>query len=236
MNFLFTDLMKTEIVDGEDKVAKCADLYFDDRDWNLRYLVADAGFWLFSRQLLLDAGLLGQPDMESGRWPADLKNIDLGEAPTPEEDPAVSLHHAMKRRAKDAPFLLAGGYGVAYSPALAMQHVLDVSDEEFKDHDPHLRSAKELLGYEVYGVSGRIGEVTDLLLNPMERHIRLIALDTDEGELCLSVDHVGAINFEKRTIDAPVLDKKLAELPRLDQVEELRRPPAPIAASAMVHP
>lgn len=236
MNFLFSDLAKIDIANGDETIARCEDLYFDDRDWNLRYVVADAGFWLFSRQLLLDAALFKQPDLEDGRWPVDLKDIDIGDAPSPEEDPAVSLQHAMKRRAKDAPFLLAGGYGVAYSPTLAMQHILEVSNEDFEDHDPHLRSAAELIGYDVFGLSGRIGKVADLLLNPMERRIRMLALDTEDGELCLSVDHVKAIHFERRTLDAPVLSGKLETLPRLEELDELRRAPRPEPMGAMVHP
>ena len=38
-------------LDGD--IGKVKDLYFDDRDWTIRYLVADTGEWLGSRQVLI---------------------------------------------------------------------------------------------------------------------------------------------------------------------------------------
>ena len=43
--------------DGE--IGKVKDLYFDDRHWTIRYLVADTGTWLTSRQVLISPYAMG---------------------------------------------------------------------------------------------------------------------------------------------------------------------------------
>jgi len=39
---------------------KAKDFYFDDRDWTIRYLVADTGEWLISRQVLISPHSLAE--------------------------------------------------------------------------------------------------------------------------------------------------------------------------------
>ena len=42
---------KLESLDGE--IGKVEEFYFDDRHWAIRYLIADTGDWLTSRQVLI---------------------------------------------------------------------------------------------------------------------------------------------------------------------------------------
>ena len=49
-------------LDGE--IGKVKDLYFDDRDWTIRYLVADTGEWLVSRQVLISPHSLAGVDRD----------------------------------------------------------------------------------------------------------------------------------------------------------------------------
>ena len=43
-------------------IGEVDDLYFDDEDWAIRYLVVDTGTWLRDRKVLISPIAIGHPD------------------------------------------------------------------------------------------------------------------------------------------------------------------------------
>ena len=56
----------------DDDIGKCADFLVDDRDWTVRYIVADTSRWLRGRRVLLSPAQIGRPDWEMRRIPVSL--------------------------------------------------------------------------------------------------------------------------------------------------------------------
>ncbi|MEX0790092.1 MAG: PRC-barrel domain-containing protein, partial [Actinomycetota bacterium] len=55
---------RLQAIDGE--IGPLEDLYFDDFEWKVRYLVANTGGWLSGRRILLSPlALTGAPDANS---------------------------------------------------------------------------------------------------------------------------------------------------------------------------
>lgn len=55
---------RLQAIDGE--IGPLVDLYFDDFEWKVRYLVANTGGWLSGRHILLSPlALTGAPDSNS---------------------------------------------------------------------------------------------------------------------------------------------------------------------------
>ena len=52
--------------DGE--IGKVEDVYFDDNQWTIRYIVVRTGSWLFGREVLLSPIVLEQVDWKSAMW------------------------------------------------------------------------------------------------------------------------------------------------------------------------
>ena len=51
-----------------------SDLYFDDRTWQVKYLIIDTGIWLPGKEVLVDPELFGQADYENKLIDVDLTN------------------------------------------------------------------------------------------------------------------------------------------------------------------
>ena len=66
-------------LDGE--IGKVKDFYFDDRDWTIRYLVADTGEWLVSRQVLISPHSLAGVDRDQGSITVKLTKDQIEHSP-----------------------------------------------------------------------------------------------------------------------------------------------------------
>jgi len=75
-------------LDGE--IGKVKDLYFDDRDWTIRYVVADTGEWLISRQVLISPHSLAGVDRDQGSITVKLTKDQIEHSPTLNRDKPVS--------------------------------------------------------------------------------------------------------------------------------------------------
>ena len=61
--------------DGE--IGEVDDLYLDDENWAVRYLVVDTGGWLSGRKVLISPYAIGQPDWEGRRLPVNLTKAQV---------------------------------------------------------------------------------------------------------------------------------------------------------------
>ena len=77
--------------DGE--IGQCKNFLFDDEFWTIRYLVADTGKWMSSRQVLISPISLGEPDWTTHLFSVRLTKHQIEEAPGVDEAKPVSRQH-----------------------------------------------------------------------------------------------------------------------------------------------
>src|SRR5690606_19431095 len=65
--------------DGE--IGKVKDLYFDDHQWRVRYVVVDTGGWLSGRRVLISPVSVGTPDWEEKTLPVNLTREQVESSP-----------------------------------------------------------------------------------------------------------------------------------------------------------
>jgi len=65
----------------EDELGHCRDLYMDDRDWSVRYVVVDTGGLLPGKKVLLAPQVFGPPDPEAETLPTGLSAEQVRNAP-----------------------------------------------------------------------------------------------------------------------------------------------------------
>ena len=156
-------------LDGEIGTAK--DFYFDDRDWTIRYLVADTGEWLISRQVLISphsvAGVYGG----QGYIAVQLTKDQIEHSPSLNRDKPVS------RQFEQAYFGFYGlpmYWGFEHGRTKAGQF----APTRKKHGDPDLRSTNDVSGHQVAAVDGDIGHVEDFLIDDQTWEIRYLIVDT----------------------------------------------------------
>jgi hypothetical protein len=146
------------------------EFYFDDANWTIRYLVAQAGNWLTGRLVLISPFALGKIDDEARTIAVHLTRDQIRNGPSPEADRPVSRQFEMDYSAHFGwPYYWVGPYLWGPSPYPVMPSeaagvAAAFAQAEHKG-DPHLRSTDEVVGYHIKARDGEIGHLEDFLFS-----------------------------------------------------------------------
>ena len=169
-----------QAIDGE--IGRCKDFLFDDRDWVVRYMVADTHKWLpGGRKVVISPVSLGTPDWPENHLPVNLTRERIENCPPLEEHTTVSRQYEIN---------LFNYYGYGYywmgpevwGPSPYPTTLMDIDRKPEFTHDMpgenHLRSANEIHGYHIQASNGQIGHVDDFVLNDGTWAIDYLIIDT----------------------------------------------------------
>jgi hypothetical protein len=162
--------------DGEIGILK--QIWFDDRNWVIRYLVVQTGNWLTGRKVLIAPGAVTGIDAINRRLAVELTCRQIKDSPPMESETTVSGHYEaeLHRYYGWEPYWLA-------DPMLAPGFPMDVmeADDNTPHQQPvevHLRSSDEVSGYRIRARDGEIGHVEDFLIDAEVRAVRYLEVDT----------------------------------------------------------
>jgi hypothetical protein len=160
----FTTL-KLRARDGD--IGHPRDFYIDDRNWTVRYLVADTGGWLSGRHVLLSPHALQAIVEDAQVLVVDLSKQQIENSPLEESERPIS------RQFESAYFVYYGwpGFWIG-STALGVVPILSLSGPPAgvgalpePVSDPHLRSTHDLIGYHLSASDGEIGHIAEFLID-----------------------------------------------------------------------
>lgn len=171
--------------DGD--IGKARELYFDDRHWTVRYLVADTGGWLTGRQVLLSPHALGGADVIDRVIPVALTKSQIEQSPSLATDQPVSRQY--ERHFYDYygwPMYWNGPliWGPNQYPwdATPMTMMEIEAREEAQRHedtwDPNLHSTRDVTGHHIQASDGEVGHVADFIIDDSTWSIRYLVVDT----------------------------------------------------------
>jgi hypothetical protein len=168
-------------LDGLDGVVgKVKEFYFDDQHWTVRYLVADTGTWLASRQVLISPYALVSVNREDHQIVIDLTKKQI------EDSPALNSDKPVSRQFEDDyygyygwPIYWAGPYQWGAYPYISRDRdKWNASPSEAKTWDRHLRSTRAVTGYHVQALDGDLGHVEDFVIDDETWAIRYFIINT----------------------------------------------------------
>lgn len=189
-------------VSATDKTAGTVrDLLFDDRTWDVRFLVVHSGRWLTGQSELLTPGVIDHADWMARRLSVRLTEDEVMRSPTPDEHPPASRG----REFQESKLIAWDAYWTGW---------LEDSPEV---GDPHLDSVKEVTGYHLEADDGEIGHVADFLVDDQAWAIRYLVMDTRNwlpGKHALVVPSlVESVDWNERMVRVHVSRQKLREAP-----------------------
>lgn len=158
-------------VDGE--IGRVKGFYFDDKDWVIRYLVADTGTWMSGHKVLISPYALGSIYPGGRILQVRLARQKIEESPTIDTDlPVARQHELAYYRYYNWPVYwegpdLWGFSAVPFVPPveeLAENEEAEPKPEVLKEADSHLRSTIEVTGYHIQAMDGELGHVEDFLV------------------------------------------------------------------------
>lgn len=199
-----------EATDGS--VGSVRDLFFDDLDWQVRYLVVEAGSWLSGRHVLLSPTVVERCDWNNSRIGVRLTRQQVKDSPPVDTDLPVSRQKQVE---------LARHYGWADQWPGAFE------EGAATQGDPHLRSCKEVAGYYLEASDGRIGHVEDFVVDDGAWNIRYLVVDTRNWlpgkHVLLGPQWTQWIRWEDRTVQVPLAREKIKRAPEYDPSTPINR-------------
>ena len=166
------DLKDYVLVARDGEVGRIEQVYFDDREWTVRYFVVRSGGWLLGRDLLISPRSVRALDEENRRIELDLSREQVEAAPPINRVQPPSRHDEVEYHRH---------YGFPpYWETSAMNEPLLTPPPEPLDvpENPALRDSGEVIGYHLHARDGELGHVDDLVLDDQDWTIRYFVVDT----------------------------------------------------------
>ena len=215
MLFSFEELRGYQIRAADGDIGTVDDVLFEDTTSTVRYLVVETGSWLFGRKVLLAAAALGPVEHEARaittglttRQVKDSPSVDADQPVSRQQEEALHSYYDWPPYWSGAPALGLAPYwgGVGLAPPPADDPVeREVAEIQHQRGDPHLRSAREVIGYYVAATDGDIGHVEDLLVDDADWMTRHLVIDTRNWlpgrKVLVDPDRLRSVDWAERHI------------------------------------
>lgn len=165
-------------LDGD--VGKVKEFYFDDHHWAVRYLVADTGTWLTTRQVLISPYALETVNKEEKYIAVDLTQKQI------EDSPLLTTDKPVSRQFEESYYSYYGwpmywNGPLMWGPSPSIEREIGkprALNSGGKPWDLHLRSTSVVSGYNIQATDGEIGHVEDFIIEDATWAIRYLVIDT----------------------------------------------------------
>ncbi|EEF59920.1 PRC-barrel domain-containing protein [Pedosphaera parvula] len=172
---------KLEALDGE--IGHVTGFYFDDKDWVVRYLVADTGSWMSGHKVLISPYAIGNIYPAGKLLEVNLTRERIENSPSIDTElPVARQHERDYFRYYNWPIYWGGPglWGLNPAPIIPPMWQAQHPDEEeqVSEANSHLRSTQEVTGYQLQALDGEIGHVEDFLIDEVNWAIRHLIVTT----------------------------------------------------------
>jgi hypothetical protein len=187
------DMRGAHVSAADEDVGHLLDLYLDDQQWAIRYLVVDSGHWFHHRRVLIAPTSVRHVDWRGDRVDLILTRAQVRSEPADAETPAARPREAAFFDSPRAYWL--GDYwlgpelwGRPASP-LVLSPMDDGAHSAPRDAPspsplldaPHLRSTRQVTGYAIRGLDGEAGHLLDVLVDDAAWTVRYLVVNTGPG-------------------------------------------------------
>jgi uncharacterized protein YrrD len=192
--------------DGD--VGTLKQLFFDDQDWTVRYLMATTGIWFLGRDVLISPKSVIEVNQETDGLVVALSCQQI------KDSPEFVAGDTLSRQYEE-------GFHEYYGLAPYWQHdasragtpAADAVESRAKGETgqrpaARLRSSDEVTGYAIQARDGEVGKVSDLLVDDSAWNVRYIEVDTGKwlagSRVLLAPAWVGSIDWSANLVRVPL--------------------------------
>ncbi|MBD3392989.1 MAG: PRC-barrel domain containing protein [Chitinivibrionales bacterium] len=210
---------RIEAVDGH--IGHVVDIFFDDTEWIVRYVVVDLGTWIPDRKVLIATAALGQP--RNITFPVNLTKDQIRNSPDIDFDKPVSRRHEAE---------LHYYYGwpaywgaTAYGEPAPGETTPPAGEPD--EGETHLRSARAVMGYHILSENGEIGHIEDFIVDDALWTIRYVAVDTANWlpgkKVLMAPDWIESIDWKPKKVFVQLTQDEIRNCPEYDPNEPINR-------------
>lgn len=217
-----------EAMDGPK--GEVRDFLFDEERWIIRYLEADFGNLFKNKKVLIPGIFLKKPEGDNKHFPVNLTKEDIESCPDLDEKMPVSREYEKELNKHYNidnywPYVYTAPAGAAmYFPPRPIKVPSKIINE--KDLDTSLRSFKEVKGYYIKAINGKLGHVEDIIIDDNDWQIVYLIVDTSNWQpwskkVLLPVDWMGEISYVDRKVTINLISEIIKNAPEFYPVHSV---------------
>ena len=199
-----------DAIDGD--IGKVEEVYFDDKNWVVRYLIIKTGHWLSCRKVLMYTQSLLRNVCGSGIFQVNLTKAQVHNSPDIDTDQPVYRQQEIELHGYyawqnywDFGFYAAGLLPLVDTQA-AVEEKLNEPDSNGKQskYNQHLRSSNKVTGYSIHAVDGDIGHISDFIIDNETWEIVYLVVNTHHWfggkEVLVPIKHIIEVQWADSTV------------------------------------
>ena len=225
------NLKDFRILTAGEEVGSVEEVYFDDDQWVVRYLVVDTGGWLGGRRVLISPYAVQSMDSSRRTLLVNLTRKQVQGSPGIDAHKTVSRQQeAVYHRYYGYPQYWQSGSFWAWGamPVIEAPEALILEEEEASRRaqaqrggaDAHLRSSKTVLGYRIEASDESIGHVSDFLFEGATWAIRYLIVDTRKWlhgkQVLVSPLWIREVSWGARNLRLALTRRQIEQSPEYD--------------------
>ena len=204
-----TELYGNRIAATDGDVGTVEDLYFDDKHWVIRYIVAETGSWLSGRPVLLSPHSLSADDVEEKTLHVNLRKKQIQDSPPIDSHIPISRQYEVDYyRYYGLPVYWSAGsisdLGSDPTGGTRSKAEIEMHFQHRRRDDRHLQSSKAVTGFHIQTLDGLIGHVSGFLVDDRTWSIPALVVEAghwySEKEVLISANNVDRISYEDSTV------------------------------------
>jgi hypothetical protein len=222
-------------IDGD--IGHVHDVYFDARQWTVRYFVVDTGTWLSGRRVLVSPMSLHAAEVIGDRLNVGLTRVQVEQAPSWDTDKPVSRQHEIAHaRHYDHPYYWTGParWGLGWDPLTGVAPIMppspveeEILARERESADENLHSASDVIGCYVQAADDDVGHVEDFLVDEQTWAIRYLVVDTRNWlpgrKVVIAPAWIRSVSWEESKVHVDLSRSEVEGAPEYDPSRPMER-------------
>jgi sporulation protein YlmC with PRC-barrel domain len=228
----FADFKNYSLAATDGEIGAVREIYFDDKSWQIRYLVVRAGSWISGREVLIAPRTVQEFDEQDGAIRVDITKEQIRNSPPIDSEKPVSRQYEESYHDHYGwiPYWLDAGNmpGVMITPTILPPLEPAEPKAKTEEHrDRRLRSGDEVSAYEIHAQDGEIGHVEDFVIDDETWRIRYLVVVTRNWfpgkRVLLSPEWIEEISADEREIFVNVPRSTIKAAPDYDATVPISR-------------
>ncbi|MBN2446990.1 MAG: hypothetical protein JXO22_09705 [Phycisphaerae bacterium] len=212
-------LLRLDVATSNGKAGAARDLYFDDQEWQSRFIVVNSGVWLPGKSVLVSPTSVDAIGDSGPLVQLHLTRAELRSSPGIETYQPVCRQEEQKLTKRHS---WLPGWGTAVAALLGMRargkNARQDGGPTTTSVKARLRSAVEVRGYDIRCGGDACGHIDDLLLDDTEWKVAELVVSTGNWlrgrRVRVSTNHVHALCWHERAAELVLNREQIRRAPR----------------------
>jgi uncharacterized protein YrrD len=204
-------------IDGEIGTVK--EIYFDDQNWILRYLIVKTGNFFKEKSILISTQALLAPDWDKQIFATNLTLDQIKNSPDIDTDKPVYRQQEVTLY-DHFPWDIYWALGLMPLEDSVEIAISQKENERNSKADPHLRSSDKVIGYSINTIDTELGHVKDLIIDTDSWKILFIVIKTGHWfsgkEILLPISSVSEIDWLASQVKVETTLKEIQQCAEFD--------------------